>query len=566
MQAYPKFGIRKVVLLDGFWDFKFIPEVGRNEVEVDRVEFDDVMCVPGSFDAMPKYLNCRGVGCYRRSISIEQTGRQELKFYGLGFSANIYINGQLVGKNDLTYSPFTVEFQAPKAGTYELIVITDNRYDETTSPLMIHYYDFFGYGGIYRSVELHSLPECALQRVEVRMKNVYNGEITLSIRLTGEIPRQLQCQISFDGGNAQSYTLDVNDQAAILDCRVPNCKLWSVETPNLHTVSVRLKDDLITERFGLRELKAKNGQILLNNIPQKLRGYCRHESHIEFGVSLPPAVMLEDLQNLKMMGCNFIRGVHYPQDAAFWDLCDQLGLIVWSETLGWGNNETQFNNPLFKSAQLRQAENMIFNDINHPSIAFWGFLNEGLSNVESNKHVYRDISSLLRSANDGRLITYASFTYEQDCCFEFADVVSINAYPAWYLADELDMHPTAEIPLFFDKFIEFLNQSPFKDKPLIISEVGAGAIPGWHDRARRHWSEEYQLDYLETVVEYFAERSRVAGLSLWHYADCRTYGGKRALTRPRSLNNKGTFDEYRRPKLAYEAVKKVFTELADKEK
>ncbi|MEG1980706.1 MAG: glycoside hydrolase family 2 TIM barrel-domain containing protein, partial [Victivallaceae bacterium] len=358
MQAYPKFGIRKVVLLDGFWDFKFIPEVSLDEVEVSRLEFNDIMCVPGSFDAMPKYLNCRGVGCYRKQLNIEQPGRQELKFYGLGFSANIYINGEEIGKNDLTYSPFTVEFQAEKSGNYELIVVTDNRYDAVASPLMLHYYDFFGYGGIYRSVELHSVLECALQRVEVRMKNVYNGEITLAIRLAGEISEPLQCQIYFDDAAPQTCILAVKDQVALLNCRVPNFKLWSVEAPNLHTVTVRLPNDMITERFGLREIRAEKGQILLNNIPQKLRGYCRHESHIEFGVSVPPAVMLEDLQNLKMMGCNFIRGVHYPQDAAFWDLCDQLGFIVWSETLGWGNNEAQFDNPCFKSAQLRQAENM----------------------------------------------------------------------------------------------------------------------------------------------------------------------------------------------------------------
>ena len=95
---------------------------------------------------------------------------------------------------------------------------------------------------------------------------------------------------------------------------------------------------------------------------------------------------------------------------------------------------------------------------------------------------------------------------------------------------------------------------------MIMSEVGAGAIYGFHDRFRTFWTEEYQADLLEEILKYFFSRDRIAGISLWQFIDCRTYASAYALSRPRSFNNKGIFDEYRRAKLAAEVVTRFFHE------
>ena len=79
---------------------------------------------------------------------------------------------------------------------------------------------------------------------------------------------------------------------------------------------------------------------------------------------------------------------------------------------------------------------------------------------------------------------------------------------------------------------------------------GRDAIYGWHDPLNNHWSEEYQADLLEVVCRKFRSDERIMGLAVWQFCDGRTYADSRALMRPRSFNNKGIFDEYRRPKVA----------------
>ena len=60
----------------------------------------------------------------------------------------------------------------------------------------------------------------------------------------------------------------------------------------------------------------------------------------ESGTATTQEQMLRDLQNLKALGGNFIRGAHYPQSRGFLDLCDELGILVWEESLGWGNGQS----------------------------------------------------------------------------------------------------------------------------------------------------------------------------------------------------------------------------------
>lgn len=72
-------------------------------------------------------------------------------------------------------------------------------------------------------------------------------------------------------------------------------------------------------------------QLLINNQPVHLLGFCRHESHPQFGHTQPEALLVSDVQQLRAMGCNFVRGSHYPQDLRFLDLCDEAGICVWPE-------------------------------------------------------------------------------------------------------------------------------------------------------------------------------------------------------------------------------------------
>ena len=128
----------------------------------------------------------------------------------------------------------------------------------------------------------------------------------------------------------------VENNRAVIDLEVPDFKTWSPEHPNLHTVTVTFAGDAVVERFGIRTVATRGQEILINGNPVRLLGVNRHESHPELGPVQPDHLALDDLRMLRELGCNFVRCVHYQQNAAFLDLCDQMGFLVWEESLGWG--------------------------------------------------------------------------------------------------------------------------------------------------------------------------------------------------------------------------------------
>ena len=298
---------------------------------------------------------------------------------------------------------------------------------------------------------------------------------------------------------------------------------------------------------------------MINGEPTKLLGYCRHEAHPQFGPALSLQQHAQDLQILRDLGCNFVRGSHYAQDPEFLHLCDEMGFYVFEETLGWGNvEEKQFANPAFHSGQLEQVRLMIAKSRNHPSVMIWGYLNEGGSDKPYAVGLYRELYQLCKTLDPTRPVTYASNRALTDLCFEFCDVVSINCYPGWYSGDPDDPRPLPQIHKALDTYLAHLDSVGQSRKPFLLSEIGAGAIYGWHDPLKARWTEEFQSDYLEIVCERVLRDEQISGVSLWQFCDGRTYTTAGVLGRPRAFNNKGTLDEYRRPKMAYQTVKRIF--------
>jgi beta-glucuronidase len=127
--------------------------------------------------------------------------------------------------------------------------------------------------------------------------------------------------------------------------------------------------------------------------------------------------------------------------------------------------------------------------------------------------------------------------------------VSHNVYSGWY-----DDKPVAEA---WDAVRDYADAHGGKGKPSIISEFGAAGLYGFHDPARVKWSEERQADILEGSIAEYARRPEIVGLFVWQFADCRVCE-EAFYARPRCRNNKGLLDEYRRPKLAFEAVKRAY--------
>ena len=99
-----------------------------------------------------------------------------------------------------------------------------------------------------------------------------------------------------------------------------------------------------------------------------------------------------------------------------------------------------------------------------------------------------------------------------------------------------------------------LSDEKYREKGVILSEIGAAALPGDHSGLR--WSEEYQARLLSEAASVALNDPRYCGLSIWQFCDAKSYINGYVAGRPRGFNDKGVCDEYRRPKMAWDALRK----------
>ena len=258
--------------------------------------------------------------------------------------------------------------------------------------------------------------------------------------------------------------------------------------------------------------------------------------------------MASDLHMLKEQGANFIRGSHYPQRESFLKLCDQMGVLVWEETLGWDIKPPELFSRGFLHRQTDQARKLAAAHYNHPCIIIRGFMNETESQLPRVRSIIRSVCKAFREIDPTRPVTYASNKYEKDVCMDLVDIVAMNPYPGW---GGINWDEVSGIPDIAPRLAEIKAAVP-KDKPYMISEIGAAAIYGEHDPYRARWSEEYQAELVKEVCRIVLNDERYCGLCFWHFSDAKSYiNGGRIL----GYNDKGLLDRYRRPKLAWEAVR-----------
>ncbi|MEM6883958.1 MAG: glycoside hydrolase family 2 TIM barrel-domain containing protein [Verrucomicrobiota bacterium] len=559
--TYPSYPNRTAHLLDGLWEFSWQGDVDPDALEVNKCVFDRRVSVPSCFDTLPDLAGKRGVAVYRSRVYCPKGRTGWLFIKGAGVYATIWADGEKVGAYQLPYSGVGFKIPVSEEDNREICIVVDNRFDEKRSPLIEPYYDFYAYGGIYRSVEWHILPETAVDRAFVTVVDAEKGKIKIKVVLHEPCRTSEEVMVRCDRSDwEQQYNMEEGDQEYEFDFEIKKPRVWSPERPSLHLLEVAVGVDRVAERFGLRTVEVKGQDILLNGQPLELRGVCRHEAHPDFGPALPTHVLIQDLERIKSLGCNFIRGTHYPQDQRFLDLCDEMGMLVFEESLGWGQQIKHFKDDQFCDLAEAQTSAMVRNSFNHPSIIMWGFLNEAESDARESDFLFSRLIGAIREMDMSRPITFATNRALKDRQLAKVDIISLNLYPGWYSENTTDARLVHEVAECFDEIEEHFKKENLDSKPVIISEIGAGAIYGWRDAHRAHWSEEYQRDLVLEAVREMEKRDWINGYTLWQYCDMRTYDNANALKRPRAFNNKGLCDEYRRPKLVWDALKE---ELSD---
>ena len=321
-------------------------------------------------------------------------------------------------------------------------------------------------------------------------------------------------------------------------------------------------------RFGVRQIEARDRKLWLNGKELFLKGVNRHDQSPLGGATVPEIEWVQDLQHLKDLRGNFIRGAHYQQADRFLELCDEMGVLVWEESLGWGNGQDytntlgDFTDPEFREQQIRQTRDMVRNSFNHPSVIIHAFLNEPGSWSKECKSLIDELIATVKAENSGKLVTFACNIWETDICNENTDIVAFNTYPG--LIPCFPGGPDSfkrKVNDNLDTIISTFRQR-YPDKPIMVSETGCGAVYGWHDEAANVSTEEFQNEYLGYVFENLWNNPDVIGYSIWQMNDNRTYS-RNSEDQPAKtfmgMSHAGLYNFLRQPKKSVETVRHYFS-------
>ncbi|GAA6766841.1 glycoside hydrolase family 2 TIM barrel-domain containing protein [Flavobacterium sp. CGRL1] len=245
--------------------------------------------------------------------------------------------------------------------------------------------DWWLFGGIYRPVWLEVSPKAHIENIAVNPK--MDGSITVDLNLQ-QIPKNTLLEVSLSGKNGENFPaftfpLKAKNTKETITAKWENIKPWNPETPNLYNLKLVLKQNgaILHEydtKIGFRtlEFKKKDG-IYVNGTKIIMKGINRHSFWPEGGRSTSKRISELDVQLIKDMNMNAVRG-HYPPDDHFLQVCDSLGLFVLNELAGWQNSyDTETGTKLVKE--------MVARDVNHPSVIIWDNGNEGGWNNEVDK-------------------------------------------------------------------------------------------------------------------------------------------------------------------------------------
>ncbi len=537
--------------------------------------------VPGSFNQeFPDHLWYQGKVWYRTTFRADRpadpAARTYLHFQGVTLRCKVWINGRLLGENKLPYLGFAMD--ATSAVRYDdkndIVVMVDNKVFAKAIPDK-KWRGWWNFGGITRPVFLEERDRL-YSDVVVQTDRTSDDAWVLRLQTTstnygpassGTIEYSLTDSAGkpiWSSKNSCAFAPGESKQS--VETTIKDIEPWSPKKPVLYRLAIRTEDaheheHLRTLRVGFRKIEVRGSSIYLNGVPLQLRGMNRHEMFAGAGSTIPQERTRKDFEDIKALGSNMVRLAHYPQSPEVYDLCDELGLLVWSEIPAWQSSaETLADPAVFSTYAAPELKAMVQEYRNHPSVIIWSVANEVPSQLPEVAEYIHKAVDYVHGLDSTRLVTFASDKRERDISFSYVDLIAVNEYFGWYYGKPTDVGP------MLDNLA-----AKFPDKPILVSEFGSEAVPGWQkaspEAPGKDYSVQHQVEFLRAhLAQIFAPQRRkfMAGGIVWIYNDFpdpHRIGGDQPLTAS-YRNSKGLVTEDRQRKPAYKTVSHFFTKLA----
>jgi beta-glucuronidase len=549
----------------GYYDYRYQPSANgyfkdakpKNKSDLIEYDFDTSgsLQVPGDWNTQQeRLLLYEGTIWYKKSFDYQRKSNSRLFVYfgAANYIADVYLNGEKVGRHEGGFTPFNFEItNLVRDQANSLIVKVDNQRRRDAVPTLIT--DWWNYGGLTRQVKLVETPASFIQDYFIQLQKGSLNKINGWVRLNGPALNQKVTVRIPEAGISKTFTTDANGYAQINFSA--DLKLWSPGNPKLYDVVIETETDRISDQIGFRSIETRGTEILLNGRPIFLRGVCIHEEAPFRGGR---AYSREESRTLlgwtKELGANFVRLAHYPHNETMIREADRLGIMVWSEipvywTILWENPATLDN-------ARNQLGEMITRDKNRAAVIVWSMANETPLG-ETRLSFLRKLVEHARSIDSSRLISAAMERHYiddktqmiDDPLGEYLDVLGCNEYVGWYdgLPEKADR----------------LEWKTKYQKPLIMSEFGAEAPYGNHGDPLTRWTEEYQENVYQHQVNMLKRIPFLRGTCPWILMDFRS--PRRPLTGIQDFHNrKGLISDRGEKKKAFFVMQQYYHELEGK--
>ena len=377
------------VLLSGTWQFRYSPDSKWDKIQV-----------PGE-PAMQGYaIEHDKPFTYRKSFTVpaDYAGKHTiLRFDGVYSYARLFVNDTFVREHHGGFTRWDTDitpFVRPGKKNEIRLEVTDRLDDISYASGYAHH----PIGGILRDVTLFALPETCLYDfyAETHLDAAYEDAV-LKIGYSSPVAGGAEVAYTLTEPSGRRYPLaqsrfPLEEGGNMNELPVKNPLKWDAEHPNLYTLTITLSKDgkeigRFDRRIGFRDVKIEKDRMLVNGMPVKLRGACRHDIHPTLGRTTTAELDSLDVILFKRSNMNFVRTSHYPPTERFLEYCDRYGIYVESETAvcfvdtyrqkNYAPGKTQ-DSAEFTPRYLSQCREMVKSFRSHPSILFWSIGNESV--------------------------------------------------------------------------------------------------------------------------------------------------------------------------------------------
>ncbi|MDR1399339.1 MAG: DUF4981 domain-containing protein [Treponema sp.] len=542
----------RVYSLNGEWLFAYFPspfDVSEDAIKLGGDFQGTAIQVPSTWQNsgydLHQYTNVRypfpydppfvpemnPCGLYKRSLYLAakpDNRRYYLNFDGVDSCFYLYIGGCYVGYSQVAHAVSEFDITSfLNEGENEIVVLVlkwcDGSYLEDQ--------DKFRLSGIFRDVYMLDRPASHVRDyfVHTRLLPDKSAELVVELEYAGNAAESAQLTL-FSPEGVELGAATQNAGEGKIRFTVNDAELWNAEKPVLYTLLIESNGECVAQKVGIREIKVKDGVILLNGVPVRFNGVNRHDSDPVSGSAISREQALRDLALMKQHNINAIRTSHYPNSPWFPELCDEYGFYLIAEadveshgtvTIYGGGRDTYgllAQDVRFEAPILDRIQRNVIRDKNHACVLIWSMGNE--SGYGSN---FEKAALWVKAYDSSRLLHY------ERACGESGghknDTSALDVYSRMYPS-------IAEIESYFTEGLPDPGARPAPDgsrRPLVLCEYihAMGNGPGDGE------------DYFALMEKY----PGFAGGFVWEWCDHAMYMGKTADGRAKYFYG-GDFGEF----------------------